>query len=312
MAPVGKALLVGLTGVDPKAYNGWDGEGGCWGCEMDVDNMENLLAPLDYNISILKTKQARANAILSGVEDAAHTLVSGDIFVFYFSGHGGQQPDQNSDGPDGKVETLIAYDRAIIDKELCKLWLRFRSGVRIFMISDSCNSGANYRNRATLKSAATPMVAIPHFHLISMMRAKLIHMGGCRDGYGSTGSNDGGAVTTALCEAWNEGLFTGNYPDFHQAICAKLNTCQQPQYSQYGYELEKFRNQKPFTINELVQVPYPFPAYEYEICLPIDPPPWAANILDTLHSNAHDPVISIPDNPGMVGKTVVRLKTRTL
>ena len=52
MAKKGKALLVGLKSVDPGSYGGWDGVNGCWGCELDVDNIEGVLAPLNYDIDI--------------------------------------------------------------------------------------------------------------------------------------------------------------------------------------------------------------------------------------------------------------------
>ena len=47
----GYALLVGLKSVDPIKYGGWDGSNGCWGCELDVDNMERLLGHLGFQIT---------------------------------------------------------------------------------------------------------------------------------------------------------------------------------------------------------------------------------------------------------------------
>ena len=44
------SLLVGLKSVDPTCYNGWDGVAGCWGCELDVDNMGRILTPLGYEV----------------------------------------------------------------------------------------------------------------------------------------------------------------------------------------------------------------------------------------------------------------------
>ena len=42
------AVLVGLRRVNPAKYNGWDGTNGCWGCELDVDDVERILQPLGY------------------------------------------------------------------------------------------------------------------------------------------------------------------------------------------------------------------------------------------------------------------------
>ena len=78
------ALLVGLKSVDPDAYNGWDGTGGCWGCELDVENMERILQPFGYQIRTLKTAEATRDRILSSLYRAADILIPNDIFVFYY------------------------------------------------------------------------------------------------------------------------------------------------------------------------------------------------------------------------------------
>lgn len=137
------AVLAGLTRVDAAAYGGWTGENGCWGCELDVDNIDRILKSQDYTTMILKTEQASRSAVLKALRGAADQLKSGDTFVFYYSGHGGQMPDANGDESDGQDETLVAYDGQIVDDQLNDIWLRFRRGVRIVMISDSCNSGTN-------------------------------------------------------------------------------------------------------------------------------------------------------------------------
>lgn len=308
MATKGKALLVGLKSVDPNCYGGWDGQNGCWGCELDVDNIEGILSPLNYEIDILKTQEATAESIIAGLNEAAFNLRSGDIFVFYFSGHGGQQPDRNGDEMDGQDETLVAYNKQIVDDELNNIWLKFKTGVRILMISDSCNSGTNYRNRMQRSVRPTPFLPIVDFEISAKMKAKLIHFGGCRDGFGSSGYMQGGAFTMALCQAWNDGDFQGNYPDFHQAICAKISTTQQPQYSQYGTGLEIFRNEKPFTIDRIINVPQFH--YEFEIFLPIDPPPWVLQLIQQLSAEVYESPGYIPGRAASGSKAVIRLKSR--
>lgn len=74
------ALLVGLKSVDPTEYNGWDGTGGCWGCELDVDNIERILTPFGYNIKTLKTAQATRDRILASLYRAAENVKANDIF----------------------------------------------------------------------------------------------------------------------------------------------------------------------------------------------------------------------------------------
>ena len=129
------ALIVGLKSVDPTGYDEWNGTNGCWGCELDVDNMARILEPLGYQIQTLKTAEATHDKILSSLYRAAENRVAGDIFVFYYSGHGGQQPDISGDELDGKDETLVAYDREIIDDKIHKAFTKFESGVHIIMLS---------------------------------------------------------------------------------------------------------------------------------------------------------------------------------
>src|SRR5262245_46135904 len=95
--PVGLALLVGLNAVDSLAYQGWDGQNGCWGCEADVDGVGGILASQGFAFKALKSSAATAAAVLGGLKHAARTLEAGDLFVFHYSGHGGQQPDLNGD-----------------------------------------------------------------------------------------------------------------------------------------------------------------------------------------------------------------------
>jgi hypothetical protein len=237
------ALLVGLKGVDPTCYDGWDGTGGCWGCELDVDNMARILEPQGYQIQTLKTEEATREAILSSLHSAAENRVAGDIFVFYYSGHGGQQPDRN--------ETLVAYCEQIIDDEIHEAFTKFESGVHIIMLSDSCNSGTNYRGRMTVpvtEEAIFRPVARKAQKAVDM-KAQLIHLGGCRDGFGSAGYQKGGAFTMALCDAWGDGAFQGTLDDLHSTICELIES--------YGPVSDAFRNRRAFAVPTIPPVDGP-------------------------------------------------------
>jgi hypothetical protein len=244
------ALLVGLKRVDPDAYNGWTGENGCWGCELDVDNVERILSRLGYRIKILKTAEATRDNIISSLYRAAENATADDIFVFYYSGHGGQQPDMDGDELDGKDETLVAFDREVIDDKIHEALMRFRPGVRVVMISDSCNSGTNYRARGTVnvdeESIFRPVSRKPATDV--SIKAQLIHLGGCRDGFTSAGYQGGGAFTMALCEAFRDGEFTGTFKELHKRICELIQSSQRPQYNEYGTVSDAFRSQKAFAV----------------------------------------------------------------
>lgn len=241
-----RALLVGLKSVDPAAYGGWDGTGGCWGCELDVDNVERILQPFEYETMVLKTEAATHDAILEGLSAAAKDLEAGDIFVFYFSGHGGQQFDLNGDEVDGQDETLVAYDAEVVDDELNVIWPAFQPGVRIVMISDSCNSGTNYKKLKFDKEQSTPIVIRLDEKAAEAMQAQMIHFGGCRDGYTSSGYFGGGAFTMAMCNVLGNG-FGGNYQELVEEIRPLVQDTQIAQYSEYGPVVDAFRNSAPFS-----------------------------------------------------------------
>ncbi|HEX3043464.1 MAG TPA: caspase family protein [Bacillota bacterium] len=275
------AILVGLKEFAPQIYGSY-GDWGCWGSEKDVNQIAKLLKPLKYKISKFKTKKATRDVILNALKEKAEQCIEGDTLVFYFSGHGGQQPVTDSinihEQSDKRNETLCAYDGEIIDDELNKIWLNFRPGVRLVMFSDSCNAGTNFRGfqaslkwfRSLVKPAHSktkseiktnpkksvtlwkPFIKIPQ----PEMKAQLIHMGGCPDGGESQGTQAGGDFTLALVEVWNKGKFEGGYPEFHEAISKEVESIQRqrpqpfiqkPQYSEYGPVTQEFRNQKPFS-----------------------------------------------------------------
>jgi hypothetical protein len=118
------------------------------------------------------------------------------------------------------------------------------------MISDSCNSGTNYRLRMTApvnEQAIFRPLARRSTRELSI-DAQLIHIGGCRDGFGSAGYHHGGAFTIALCEAWESGSFRGNFKDLHSRICELIRSDQKPQYSEYGPVSDEFRAQRAFEV----------------------------------------------------------------
>lgn len=242
----GVALLVGLTSVDPSTHGGWDGTSGCGGCELDVDRMSNILTPLGYQVNTLKTAQATRSAVLNKIQTLKATLQPGDIFVFYYSGHGAQTTDLNGDESDGNDECLVTYDMDIIDDDLNAIWTTFPAGVRIVMVSDSCHSGTVYKNTDVGFKLDLDEKA---------MQAELIHIGGCRDNQYSYGNLNGGVFTIALDDVWNGGAFTGNYSQFRDEIYSIVSGYQTPSYEEYNAG-EGFRNQKPFTIASPYKITY--------------------------------------------------------
>jgi len=276
----GLSLHIGLNRVDAAHYDGWDGVLNA--CEFDANDMQTLAKSQGFETNKLLTGEATADAIKTAIEDAAAGLGPGDIFFLTNSSHGGQVPDRNAeDEPDRSDETWVAFDRQIVDDELYELWAKFRSGVRILVLSDSCHSGTVLRAIdadvsdpvATREAAAkeSPRYrAMPRDVMIATYRsnsklyddiqasvvtapnaeigATVLLISGCQDDQLSLDGFSNGLFTETLRAVWDNGAWSGNYTAFHEAIRSRMPPAQQPNYMRVGATNDQFEQQHPFTI----------------------------------------------------------------
>ena len=87
------------------------------GAESDADAMAEVLRGVfgfvPANMQVLKGRDATHARIQTAFRAAARKLKASDVFVFYFSGHGTQIPDQPPlDEPDGMPTWTILSSRA--------------------------------------------------------------------------------------------------------------------------------------------------------------------------------------------------------
>jgi hypothetical protein len=251
--PCGKALLVGLTRVDPEKYPRteeglpWDGKSGCWGCKRDLQKMLRLLEKEGYSVETLLDEQACINAVRSRLEQAARAAKPGDTFFFYFTGHGGGVPDQrNGDEGDGIDETICLFDGQFRDDNLNEAWVTFPEGSVIFMLSDSCHSGTSYRNRRNAMGFLGSGGLILDLKGDPRMKASLLHIGACRDSEQAVGDESGSLFTSLVVSTWDEGRFQGDWNDFHDQISASFHPRHAPQGNLYGPEGFRLATRRPF------------------------------------------------------------------
>jgi hypothetical protein len=143
----GVSIHIGLNHVDPKHYQGWDGALNA--CVADAKDMCALAKKKGFTgNTLLLNEQATAAAVTAALQDASKKLGKGDILFLTYSGHGGQVRDTNADEKDNDRmdETWVLFDREFVDDELYNLWSKFKPGVRILVLSDSCHSGTVTRD----------------------------------------------------------------------------------------------------------------------------------------------------------------------
>ena len=134
----GLYLTIGLNSIDPAAYGG---PGTLTACENDARDLANIAQKAGFTGTTLLTQQATSRAVLTELMKAASTLEAGDVLLLSYSGHGGQTGDITGDEDDSLDETWCLYDRQLLDDELYAMWAKFKPGVRIVVLSDSCHSG---------------------------------------------------------------------------------------------------------------------------------------------------------------------------
>ena len=135
---VKRALCIGIND-----YPGTDSD--LAGCVNDANDWANALEDRGFTVEKMLDKQAKGAAMRSAIRDIVARAKSGDCVVIQYSGHGSFVPDLDGDEPDGTDECLCPHDVAskgpITDDELFDLYSARKHGVRLLMISDSCNSG---------------------------------------------------------------------------------------------------------------------------------------------------------------------------
>ena len=141
--PTALSLHLGLNAVSPRHYDGWAGE--LDACEQDARDMAALAKSRGMKPTILLTKRATRARTLTAVSAAAARLARGDLFFLTYSGHGGQVRDVTGEEDDRRDETWCLFDSQLIDDELYAELTKFKAGVRILVLSDSCHSGTMTR-----------------------------------------------------------------------------------------------------------------------------------------------------------------------
>jgi len=266
------SVNIGLNHVDPVHYQGWDGK--LFACVEDAIDINGIAKSLKYKTcTLLLNENASRKKVISRISALAGKLKAGDLFLLSYSGHGGQVPDIHFDETDRMDETWCLYDGQMLDDELKQLWLKFRPGVHIIVLSDSCHSGtvtrmpvapgANNGNGNRLARSMPWEVARRTYKANQMFYNELMEtdqnkfasgdikatvrlISGCRDDQTSADGEDNGLFTGMLLRVWNSGNFSGNWVRFHKSILRLMPPEQTPQHNVIGKSDPSWNAMRPF------------------------------------------------------------------
>jgi hypothetical protein len=287
----GIALCIGLNNVSTIHYDGWDGA--LKVCEQDARDVKKIADKIGFTTDLLLTKNATAANVLAKIDQAAAALKSGDIFFLYYSGHGGNEiPDINkdeveelADEVDGYDESWCLYDRQVIDDILYQRWFKFKPGVRIFVVSDSCFSGdiiklvggkrvssklngsvkrmpekvghrvfmknsASYQkfNKAETPLRKSKTKSLPQAAIKATVR-QISSSSEYQPSYADTNEFPTNSLFTAIFKKTiKNGKYKGNYNQFVKKLKQQMPFDQQPNHQVLGAALVKFDTQTPLAI----------------------------------------------------------------
>nr|WP_158651824.1 caspase family protein [Marinobacterium profundum] len=120
------------------------------GCVADAQAWGTWLGSHGFEVSFLLDQEARAAAIVDGIDKLLSKATAEDVVVIQFAGHGTQIADNSGDEADQLDEAWVPVDfesgNFIIDDMLGDLFDRHRDrGVELVLFTDCCHSGTSTR-----------------------------------------------------------------------------------------------------------------------------------------------------------------------
>jgi hypothetical protein len=279
----GYGLFIGLNKVDKEQYEDWDGALEC--CEKDVEDVIKIAKKENFDkIEVLLTQNATRENVRAAILKATECVAENGTFLLYYSGHGNFIPDIPDlqglrDEKDKKDETWCLYDGELIDDEISWYWPKFRPGVKIIMISDSCHSGSVFKALPPRTNEYKELVKV--FNKPKIMPAKIRNklkenkldayksllekkknrkgekgkveatvflLSACKDNQQAMAGDINSLFTSKIIDLYNTGE-NKNYKDFLKAISEQIGRIQTPKFSMFGAKNTEFEKQSPFVLS---------------------------------------------------------------
>lgn len=139
--PIGRSIHIGVSEVSLAHYAT---KAPLSGPAADAHRMQEIAQARGFvstGADLLIDAEATTSKLVNLLHTEAASLQAGDTLLITYSGHGCLLPDGNGDERSGYDAAWCLYDRAFVDDEFDQLLGRFRDGVHILVVSDSCHSG---------------------------------------------------------------------------------------------------------------------------------------------------------------------------
>jgi hypothetical protein len=262
-----RSIHIGINEVDPDAYRD-NLPAALAGCENDALALVALAKQAGFQPRALLSADATSERVVEVLREHADLLGDGDRLLLTYAGHGGYVVDVGGDERDSQDETWVLYDRQFLDDEIKAELARFRPGVRILVLSDSCHSGSVIRD---VLPADADLAEPPRLRTMpdvlcrgdsssraeTYARAKaqvadapeppaaVVLLAACQDDEEAQEIDAHGVFTSAVVEVWADGSFTGDHRELCQAVAARLEG-QVPNLLRMGGDVDQYLRERPF------------------------------------------------------------------
>lgn len=160
--------------------------------------MQDLAFDCDASVSALFNEQCTIAGVTAAIQEVGGMVGPGDYFVFYYTGHGDQLPDDDRDEEDGQDSALCLLGADGNTEPRDQVWMRddhlaevitdsVTPEAKIIILADCCHSGTIMDvTRSCWKDFTALSIA------------------GCQDNQTSAGTGKGGMFSRALTRAIEE------------------------------------------------------------------------------------------------------------
>lgn len=136
----GSALLVGIPKTDIPGYDDIKG------VDKSISKISTILNQRGFDDVIIKTKDVDRTLLFNMLKEKLERLKPNDLFVFYFIGHGNQNPNIGHDKEEDNLdEFLVLKDKILLDDDIFFLLQHADKEARIVFIIEACHSGTTYK-----------------------------------------------------------------------------------------------------------------------------------------------------------------------